>query len=405
MTLLRGAVICPDPEVRARFDEAAGEIPGIQIIRELRRYPDTLELMRLVRSSVPQVVFLSIEDLPKALELLEALKSQARGVQVVALSRTLDPGALLEAMRAGIRECLAMPFDRGELAEAASRIAAAVRDAPVLMDVTEHVYAFLPSKQGVGTSTVAMNVAVALGRRKQGEVLLLDMDLSSGIIGFMLKLSNTHCVVDAAENAHALDESIWDQIVCRKGGIDIVHSGRLNPDFRIDAQQIRHILDFARRNYKTVCVDISGNLEKYSIEVMHEAKTIFMVVTPEIPSLHLAREKLGFLHRLDLADRVQVLLNRYHKKSLVTPSQIESLLGVPIAFTFQNDYQGVHAALQDGRAVEPVSELGKQFQTLADAILGLKNNEEAGQAPQKKRIVEFFSILPPRVPAAGGERR
>lgn len=404
MSTLRGAVICPDPEVRARFDEAVAEIPGIQIIRELRRYPDTLELMRMVRSSVPHVVFLSLEDLPKALELLEALKSQAPGVQVAALSRTLDPAALLEAMRAGIRECLAMPFDRGEFAEAASRIAAAVRDAPVLMAVTEHVYAFLPSKQGVGTSTVAMNVAVALGRRKQGEVLLLDMDLSSGIIGFMLKLSNTHCVVDAAENAHALDESLWDQIVCKKGGIDVVHSGRLNPDFRIDASQIRHILDFARRNYKTVCVDISGNLEKYSIEVMHEAKTIFMVVTPEIPSLHLAREKLGFLHRLDLSDRVKVLLNRYHKKSLVTPSQIENLLGVPIAFTFQNDYQGVHAALQDGRAVEPASELGKQFQAVADAILGLKT-EETSPAPQKKRIVEFFSILPPRVPAAGGERR
>jgi pilus assembly protein CpaE len=402
---LRGAVICPDPEVAARFDEVAAEIPAIQIIRELRRYPDSMEMMRMVRSSVPHVIFLSLESLPKALQLLEVLKEQAPGVQVAALSRALDPAALLEAMRAGIRECLAMPFDRGDLAEAASRILAVVRDAPLLMEVTEHVYAFLPSKQGVGTSTVAMNTAIALGRRKKGEVLLLDMDLSSGIIGFMLKLANTHCVVDAAENAHALDESIWDQIVCKKGGIDIIHSGRLNPDFRIEAQQIRYILDFARRNYKTVCVDISGNLEKYSIEVMHEAKTIFMVVTPEIPSLHLAREKLAFLQRLDLADRVKVLLNRHHKKTLVTPSQIEGLLGVPIAFTFQNDYQGVHAALQDGRAVEPASELGKQFQTLADAILGLKNQEDAGQAPQKKRVAEFFSILPQRMPAAGGERR
>jgi pilus assembly protein CpaE len=402
---LRGAVICPDPEVAARFDEVVAEIPAIQIIRELRRYPDALEMMRMVRSSVPHVIFLSMESVPKALELLEVLKEQAPGVQVAALSRSLDPAALLEAMRAGIRECLAMPFDRGELSEAASRILAAVRDAPLLLEVTEHVYAFLPSKQGVGTSTVAMNTAIALGRRKKGEVLLLDMDLSSGIIGFMLKLANTHCVVDAAENAHALDESIWDQLVCKKGGIDIIHSGRLNPDFRIEAQQIRYILDFARRNYKTVCVDISGNLEKYSIEVMHEAKTIFMVVTPEIPSLHLAREKLAFLQRLDLADRVKVLLNRYHKKSLVSPSQIEGLLGVPIAFTFQNDYQGVHAALQDGRAVETASELGKQFQTLADAILGLKNQEDTGQAPQKKRVAEFFSILPQRMPAAGGERR
>lgn len=402
--VLRGAVICPDAEVSARFDEVAAEVSGLQVIREIRRYPDELELMRMVRSSVPHVVFLSIEDLAKALETLAVLRAQAPGVQVAALSRALDPGALLEVMRAGIRECLAMPFEARELGEAAARIAATVRDVPVLVDATEHVYCFLPSKQGVGTSTVAMNVAVALGRRKQGEVLLLDMDLSSGIVGFMLKLSNTHCVVDAAENAHTLDESLWGQIVCQKAGIEIVHSGRLNPDFRIDAEQIRRILDFARRNYRTVCVDVSGNLEKYSIEVMHEAKNVFMVVTPEIPSLHLAREKLALLHRLDLSDRVRVLLNRYHRRSLVTPAQIESLLGVPIAFTFQNDYQGVHAALQDGRAVEPASELGKQFQALADAILEIKS-EEAPQGQQKKRIVEFFSILPQRAPAVGGERR
>lgn len=402
--VLRGAVICPDTEVSARFDEVAAEVSGLQVIREIRRYPDELELMRMVRSSVPHVVFLSIEDLAKALETLAVLRAQAPGVQVAALSRALDPGALLEVMRAGIRECLAMPFEARELGEAAARIAATVRDVPVLVDATEHVYCFLPSKQGVGTSTVAMNVAVALGRRKQGEVLLLDMDLSSGIVGFMLKLSNTHCVVDAAENAHTLDESLWGQIVCQKAGIEIVHSGRLNPDFRIDAEQIRRILDFARRNYRTVCVDVSGNLEKYSIEVMHEAKNVFMVVTPEIPSLHLAREKLALLHRLDLSDRVRVLLNRYHRRSLVTPAQIESLLGVPIAFTFQNDYQGVHAALQDGRAVEPASELGKQFQALADAILEIKS-EEAPQGQQKKRIVEFFSILPQRAPAVGGERR
>jgi len=401
---LRGIVICPEADLAARFDEALAEVRGVQVLRELRRYPDSLELMRMIRSSVPHVIFLSIDTLPKALEILATVRTEAPGMQVAALSRTLDPAALLEVMRAGIRECLALPFDRGELQEALARIASMVQQTPVLLDVTEHVYAFLPSKQGVGTSTVAMNIAVAMGRHKDSNVLLLDMDLSSGIIGFMLKLANTHCVVDAAENAHALDESIWSQIVCRKAGIDIIHSGRLNPDFRIDAQQIRHILDFARRNYKTVCVDISGNLEKYSIEVMHEAKNIFMVVTPEIPSLHLAREKLAFLNRLDLADRVRVILNRYHRKSLVTPSQIESLLGVPIAFTFQNDYQGVHAALQDGRAVDPDSELGKQFRAMADSLLGV-SGENKETAQPKKRVVEFFSLLPPRVPAAGGERR
>lgn len=399
--LLRGLVICPEPDLSARFDEALAEVRVVKVVRELNRYPDELELMRLVRASAPQVIFLSIETLPKAMEVIGIISREAPGMQIAALSRALEPAVLLEVMRAGIRECLSVPFEQAAVLEAVERLAQAARNTPVQMDVTDRVYAFLPSKQGVGTSTVALNTAVALGHNPGTSCLLLDMDLSSGIIGFMLKLSNSHCVVDAAENAHALDESIWAQIVCQKAGIDIVHSGRLNPDFRIEAQQIRHILEFARRNYKIVCVDISGNLEKYSIEVMHEAKNIFLVVTPEIPSLHLAREKLAFLQRLDMAEKVQVLLNRYHRRSLVTPSQIEGLLGVKVAFTFNNDYQGVHRALQDGRAVEPASELGHQFLVLANSILEVK----APEGEPKKRLVEFFSILPGRVAPAVSEKR
>ncbi|MGC4052268.1 MAG: hypothetical protein QM757_23290 [Paludibaculum sp.] len=67
------------------------------------------------------------------------------------------------------------------------------------------------------------------------------------------------------------------------GQMDVLHSGRLNPDFRIESSQVRNLLEFARRHYRAICVDLSGNLERYSLEIMHEAKRIFLVVTPEIP--------------------------------------------------------------------------------------------------------------------------
>ena len=116
------------------------------------------------------------------------------------------------------------------------------------------------------------------------------------------------------------------------------------------------------------------------------------LLTPEIPSLHLAREKLNFLTNLDLGDRVRVLLNRSHKRSVVTPEQIESLLGCPVMMSFANDYQGVHRALQAGRAVEPNTELGKQFRALSASIL----EKKVPEMDTRKRFVEYFSILPAR---------
>ena len=81
-----------------------------------------------------------------------------------------------------------------------------------------------------------------------------------------------------------MDENLWPQIVTKCGRLDVVHAGVLNPEIRIENIQIQHLLDYARRNYKVVCADLSGNLEKYSMEIMHESRKIFVVCTPE--SLH-----------------------------------------------------------------------------------------------------------------------
>jgi Flp pilus assembly CpaE family ATPase len=124
---------------------------------------------------------------------------------------------------------------------------------------------------------------------------------------------------------------------------------------------------------------------------MHESKRIFLVCTPEIPSLHLAREKYLYLKQLDLGERVSVLLNRCPKRSVITPQQIEQLLGIPIYMTFPNDYQGVQRAMTAGSWVESGSELGRQFASLAHAML--EGKSVAAPEP-KKRFIEFFSVVP-----------
>jgi pilus assembly protein CpaE len=390
--MLRGLVICPDAELAEKLDLALAETNRVAVVRELDRYPNGMELMRLVRAHAPQVIFLSTESVPKALDVVETVEREAQGIQIIGFHRGYDPTVLLDVMRAGLREFLALPFEQQPLYDALNRVEEQIQKRPPALGSSDFLFAFLPSKPGVGTSTVALNAAVAMSRHEENGVLMMDMDLTSGIIGFMLKMSSVHSVVDAAENAHILDEANWPQIVCRMGKMDVLPSGRLNPEFRIEGSQVRHILDFARRHYKAICVDLSGNLERYSLEIMHEAKRIFLVCTPEIPSLHLAREKLSFLANADLADRVSVLLNRSQKRSLITSEQIQSLLGVPVMMQFPNDYQGVHRALQLGKAVEVTSDLGKQFAVLANIMLERKAPPEVHQ--KGKSFVEYFSILP-----------
>jgi pilus assembly protein CpaE len=393
--MLRGIIICPDVDLNERLEAILAEIGIVSVTRTLDRYPSGLELLRFLRAHAPQVVFVSTESTAKAMEVAREVEKHTPGVQIVAISRFCDPQILLEVMRAGIREFASLPFDRQTLVDALVRVKDAVQARPPAIEATNQVFSFLPSKAGVGTSTVALNAAVAMSRVPDASVLLSDFDLNSGMVRFMLKLDSAYCVTDAAEHALEMDESLWPTMVTTIDKLDVLHAGKLNPDFRIEPTQIRHLMEFMRRNYSALCFDMSGNLERYSLEIMHESKRIFLVCTPEIPSLHLAREKYLYLKQLDLGERVSVLLNRCPKRSLITPQQIEQLLGIPIYMTFPNDYQGVQRAMTAGRWVEASSELGRQFGVLAHSMLEGK----ATPAPEpKKRFIEFFSVVPGKAP-------
>jgi pilus assembly protein CpaE len=276
--------------------------------------------------------------------------------------------------------------------EALSAVKTLIERHPPALDTTGQIFAFLPSKAGVGTSTIALNVSAALSRRPDTKVLLADFDLNSGMMRFMLKLQNEYSVIDAVENALRVDEHLWPQLVTSLGALDVLHAGRVNPHLRVEGAQIRALIDFARRNYQALCFDLSGNLEKYSLEIMQDCKRILMVCTQEIPSLHLAREKIAFLRNFDLDTRVSVILNRCLKKATFSKTQVEEILGMPVLATFPNDYLRVNRSLTEGKWVTPDSDLGKSFATFAEELL---ERRVVGQGDSKKKFLEFFAV-PPR---------
>ena len=387
--MLRSVIISPDKRVATELQSNIAEIPSVGLLRVFDHYPNSIELARFVRAHAPEVIFLSVSNLEQAGQTMQHLEAAAPGTQVIAIHSHCDSQLLMQILRLGIRDFLSSPFERPTTVGALARAAEALERNPIQHETSDLLYSFLPSKAGVGTSTIAMNTAFAVSHADPGNTLLTDLDLSSGMIRFMLKLQNNHSVCDAADHAAEMDENLWPQLVTSFGRLDVLHAGKLNPSHRIDPVQVRQLVAFMRRNYKVVMADLSGNLEKYSIDIMHESKKIFLVCTPEIPSLHLAREKFQFLKSLDLGGRVSVLLNRYNKRCSIGPAQVEELLGVPVEVEFANDYQGVTNAMAAGKPVEASSEFGRKCADLARLMLEKK---QVTAAEPKKRFIEFFTI-------------
>jgi pilus assembly protein CpaE len=386
--MLRTVIIGPDAKQAQQLANALSALANeLSVGRVLPDYPDDGELVRTLRTHAPDVIFLSFERSDLAIKIVERVAQEVEGVQFVAYHRDCDAATLREIMRAGVRELVAEPFELSALVESLRNVKTLVEQRPPLYTAKGRIYSFLPAKAGSGATTMALNLSGALARVPNTRVLLSDMDLSSGILRFLLKIRNEHAIMEVLEHLHELDENLWQQLVTTVAKLDVLHSGPMNPNVRVDPSQVHDVAQFWLRNYDVVCVDLSGNLERYSLEILRDSQQVFLVCTPEVPSLHLTREKLAFLKSLDLDSRVAVVLNRVSKQSLLTPQQVQDVLGVPVMHNFINDYQVVNAATRAGEFVDPKSKLGAQFTDLAASLL----NKPRVETASKRKFLEFLS--------------
>jgi pilus assembly protein CpaE len=389
--MIPAVIVSPDPELAQQLEAALADLGQVLVVRSLNDYPAEPDLVRLIRALAPQLFFISVASVERALDVARQIEACAPGIQVMAFDRHCDQAILLELMRAGIREFVSLPLTIHELPNALLRLNAALQRKPPSIESTDLLFSFLPSKPGVGCTTIALNASIALAASPKTKVLLADFDLNCGMIGFLLHLDNSRSIVDAAENAANLDENMWPRLIHSRGKLDILATGVARPGYRIESAQIHYLLEFARRNYQAICADLSGLLEKFSVEVMQQSKRIFVVCTAELPSLHLARQRVDFLRGLELESRVSLLLNRAEKHPIIPSSEIERMIGLPVAMEFPNSYKGVHDSFTGAKQVDPASELGKRFTELARQLLSRN-----AAPPPPKRFVDYFSISPAR---------
>ncbi len=372
---LRVLLICPDAMLRGEMAGVFAELGSeVVLCHSLAGYPSGGELARALRTFSPQAVFLSFEKPETAVAVMKFLESEADGLPVVALHSVGGNAVMREGMHAGAREFLVPPFQASLVGETLQTVRTLLRRAPLAYSATEHIYSFLPAKPGVGTTTVAMNVGAGLAREPGMKVLLSDLDLTCGMIRFLLKLPQDLSIVDALARASEMDVSLWPQLVTHRDGFDILHSGSINPQAYLDPPQVQGLIDFARSAYNALLFDMSGNMERHSIQVMQESKRVFLVCNPEAGSLFLGREKVEFLRTLGLGDRTSVILNRANQALAVPVAKAEQFLGVPVAATFCDDTFEVDRAVSGacsvvGEGKGKSSKLAKEFRAFARTLV------------------------------------
>lgn len=391
--MIRTAIICPDSDLRQGIEKSLAEVRSLFVTRRLSHYPDEAELTRFFQASGSELVFLSMEAPERALDLAILTASVADNIQIVALTRQRNEELLLSLMKAGVRHVLTAPFD-------AASVTRAVHEAAERIDERRgpagggRVYSFLPAKPGSGASTLALNATLALVREREGPALLMDFDFNLGVIGFLLGLPAGQAAFDAASDALDPDEKRWSRRVAAVEGIDVLPSGGLNPGMRIEMAHLRHLLDFARRAYSSVCVDMSGNLETFSVEILRESQRIVLVTSLDPAAAHLAVKKLRLLGRLDLAERVLVVATRTTEWDWLPVSDLEKQLDREVDLVAPYDRTAVRAAVEARAPVDPRSSIGKRCTEIARLLA--KPPRPGRLSTLKRAFLEHFSLSPSR---------
>ena len=392
--ILRAIIISPDADLARGLERRIASSQRALVVKTLDRYLNFEESQGAVRAHSAQVIFVDVASNPAAIELASHLQRVTPGLAAVAVGYECPQDLLMSLLHAGIREVLCAPFQESSYLEAMNRISVAVDESAVLPESGE-VVAFVPSKGGSGASTLAVNTALALARLDIGKVLLADCDLSSGVVRFQLKLDHPFSMNEVLDNALRLDESIWpDMVGPAAESLDVVPSGAILPHYPHPPTHVTSFLGFVQKRYKRVILDLSGQMEQYSVDMLTQCRRIYLVTQPDLAAVYLAREKLRFLKLADLDDRVEIVVNRWKKDAVLSLPDMEGVLGMPVAHTFSNDPKEAYQALFSGTGIGPASTVGREIAALAEGIAADATPQAKADPSSRKRRIEFFSVLP-----------
>ncbi len=321
-------------------------------------------------ASQPDVVILDLRDTGALPPTLATLKRQHPATGVVIIAARMDPVLMLEAMRAGVNEWIADPITPAELTAAIQRVGAAR-----VASVQGQVVAFIGAKGGVGTTTIAVNVATALAQALEDErTLLMDFHLSYGDAAVFLGAEPRFSVADAMENTHRLDEAFFESLVVRSKstGVHLLASAERAVG-TVDIRRIATLLSFAASHYRYTFLDVPRS-EAAVLDSLEGVASILIVANQELATVRNAGRIAATMRQRYGKDRVKIVISRYDKQAEINNEDVERVVGSPVKYTVPSDYRAALNSLNKGRplALDKDSKLAPAFQSIAFDLAGIR---------------------------------
>jgi pilus assembly protein CpaE len=307
-----------------------------------------------------------------ALTFLQSQALNSPRPALLAVLTTRSAGLMKRALRSGADEILFTPLDPGEATRALLKISEARwrtdrRAGGVVISVVSLV-------GGVGVTSLAANLALALGSLKQ-RVALIDLDLQTGGLAVFLNLDPEVTIMPLVRLDNKLDSiQLETALTKHSSGVYLLAAPkRIEESELVSDITVGAVLDLVRQLFDYVIVDCGDHVDENGVAAWERSEHLFYVLNQSIAAARCAWRFIDLFERLGLTTlEPRFILDRYNPSHPLTEKAIEATLAKPIYAKIPTDertFEAIEMKAQDLFQVAPTSPVAHAMLALAALVM------------------------------------
>lgn len=371
-------LVIKDERLKCKFEDMIASLKGLRVV---------------AATTPPPVDLLIIElggQIDKEFKLIRSLLDSGAAGDVFIVSANTNPAVLLQAIKTGVKEYFSLPLNEEEVTQALCAIREKKNKSSVSAPSRKgKILDVIGSKGGVGSTTIAVNLAAELaGRHPELTVALVDMNMLFGDIPLFLEIQPKYHWGEITKNIDRLDATFLMNILVRHiSGVHVLPSpGYLNGYPAPTPETIENLLGHLQKLFDVVIIDGGQSLNRTSLRTLEISDTVLLVALLSLPCMSNSNKILKSFDSLKLISRenVRLVVNRYLKNSEISLKDAQESIQHDIFWTIPNDYRTTMSAINQGKTINAIaskSEIMKSLRGLSDALF--PQQAQAGKKPWK----------------------
>jgi pilus assembly protein CpaE len=349
--------------------------PGVTIVAEAGT---AIEAILLARKYVPDVILMDV-NLPgeDGIAAAEQIHSEMPKIAIVMMSVQSDQECLKRIISAGVKAFLPKPFTGEELMSTINNVVSGKYvnkpDVPAA-DKPCKVISVFSTKGGIGKTTIAANLAVALAA-KSNEVGVIDADLHFGDMALFLDLLPRKTIADLACQTEINAEAVSKCLTPYKdGGIKIL-TAPVHPEQAklITADKAEEIIKNMRAMFQYVIIDTAPLLNDVMLSILKSSDTILIISSLDLPAIKNVKLCLEMMESQKYShDKVKVILNRANSECGMDLHEVKEILQCELLAALPSDGKVVVSSVNKGIPFvvsTPLADISRNIFALAQSIM------------------------------------